>query len=159
MPKPNAYIETTIPNFYYDVRPDPKMVARRLWTRAWWKSAPERYELVTSDAVMEELEVGISERVPLRLALLTGVRVLEATPAVADTVQAYIRHRLMPAKPSGDALHLALASHHECAFIVTWNCKHLANPNKLTHIRKINGSLGLAVPEIVTPLELLRRNR
>ena len=47
MPKPLAYIETTIPNFYYDVRPDPKMVARRLWTREWWASTPERYALVT----------------------------------------------------------------------------------------------------------------
>lgn len=84
---------------------------------------------------------------------------LKITPAVAETVQVYIRHKLMPANPGGDALHLALASHYECDFIVTWNCKHLANPNKFAHIRNINGVLGLSVPEIVTPLILLRRSR
>lgn len=136
------------------------MVARRLWTRQWWASAPVLYELVTSDAVMEELEEGTSERVPLRLALIRDIRVLKATPAVAETVQVYIKHKVMPASPSGDALHLALASHYECDFIVTWNCGHLANANKFAHIRKINARLGLAVPEILTPLELLlRRNR
>ncbi|HEX5870807.1 MAG TPA: type II toxin-antitoxin system VapC family toxin [Longimicrobium sp.] len=159
MPKPNAYIETTIPNFYYDMRPDPEMIARRAWTREWWETAHTRYELISSDAVVEELEAGTSARVPLRLALLTGLRVLEISPSVLETVRVYMHHKLMPANPSGDALHLALASHYECDFIVTWNCKHLANANKFAHIRKINTMLGLAVPEIVTPQELLRRNR
>ena len=55
----------------------------------------------------------------------------------------------------GDALHLAIASYHRCDFLVTWNCKHLANANKFGHIRRINGILGLSVPSLVTPLELL----
>ncbi len=61
----------------------------------------------------------------------------------------------MPADPSGDALHLALASYHECDFLLTWNCQHLANANKFQHIRIINVMLGLHVPSLVTPLELL----
>lgn len=69
----------------------------------------------------------------------------------------YLRHKLMPRNPSGDALHLALASYYECDLIVTWNCKHLANANKFMHIRQINHRMGLSVPEIVTPLELLKR--
>lgn len=159
MTKPLAYIETTIPNFYYDTRPDPAMVARRVQTREWWKSAPEHYELRSSEAVVEELEAGTSHRVPLRLSLLKDLPVLKITPAVLATVEVYIRHKLMPANPAGNAFHLALASHYECDFIVTWNCKHLANANKVGHIRKINSLLGLFMPEIVTPLELLRRSR
>jgi hypothetical protein len=61
----------------------------------------------------------------------------------------------MPADPTGDALHLALASHHKCDFLLTWNCLHLANANKFGHIRRINTMLGLFTPTIVTPLELL----
>jgi hypothetical protein len=57
--------------------------------------------------------------------------------------------------PLGDALHLALASHHRCDFLVTWNCNHLANANKFGHIRRVNGMLGILVPALVTPLELL----
>lgn len=159
MTKPIAYVETTIPNFYYDTRPDPAMVARRIWTREWWNSAPEYYELLSSDVVVEELEAGTSERVSLRLELVNRLRLLKLSPLVAETVQVYLHHKLMPRNPEGDALHLALASHHQCDFIVTWNCKHLANANKFAHIRKINTMLGLSTPEIVTPEELLRRNR
>ena len=42
-----VYIETSVPSFYYEVRTDPDMVARRDWTRAWWRVASERHELVT----------------------------------------------------------------------------------------------------------------
>jgi hypothetical protein len=47
----------------------------------------------------------------------------------------------MPQSPTGDALHLALASVHGCDFLLTWNCVHLANPNKLDHIRHVNERL------------------
>jgi hypothetical protein len=61
----------------------------------------------------------------------------------------------MPANPLGDALHLAMASYHRCDFLVTWNCRHLANANKFAQIRRVNSLLGLFVPTLVTPLELL----
>ena len=61
----------------------------------------------------------------------------------------------MPADPVGDALHLALASVHKADYLVTWNCRHLANANKFDHIRRVNALLGLAVPALVTPLELM----
>ena len=31
--KPSVYIETTIPSFYLEGRPEPEMAARRQWTR------------------------------------------------------------------------------------------------------------------------------
>jgi hypothetical protein len=57
--------------------------------------------------------------------------------------------------PAGDALHLALASFHECDYLVTWNCRHLANASKFGQIRRINAVLRLKTPELVTPPELL----
>jgi hypothetical protein len=105
MDKPQAYIETTIPSFYHDVR--------------------------------------------------TTLPVLRVNEAIAEIVNSYIRHKLMPGDPGGDALHLALASYHKCDFLVTWNCQHLANANKFGHIRRLNVMLGLFVPAVVTPLELL----
>ncbi len=48
MPGPRAYVETTIPSFYHEVRTAPDVVARREWTRRWWATAHERCELVTS---------------------------------------------------------------------------------------------------------------
>lgn len=158
MPKPRAYVETTIANFYHDLRDSAAVLTRREATRKWWQDEAVRYELVTGPTVMEELAAGTGPMVEFRLALLAELPVLPVETVVAEIVQVYLRNKLMPARPTGDALHLALASYHGCDFIVTWNCRHLANPNKFAHIQRINTSLGLAVPRIVTPLDLSGRN-
>ena len=155
MTKPLVYIETTIPSFYYEKRTDPGIVARREWTQQWWDTAPEHFELVTSPAVLDELAGGIPERSAERLALVRDLPLLSVELAIVEIVQGYIRHKLMPVDPGGDALHLALASYHKCDFLVTWNCRYLANANKFGHIRRVNAMLGLFVPALVTPLELL----
>ena len=155
MTKPRVYIETTIPSFYHEDRTDPGIVARREWTQQWWENAPEYYELVTSPAVLDELAGGIPERSAKRLALVRDLPLLSVELAIAEIVPRVFRHKLMPADPGGDALHLALASYHKCDFLVTWNCRHLANANKFGHVRRVNAMLGLFVPALVTPLELL----
>ena len=155
MPIPKVYIETTIPSFYHEVRTEPEMLARRLWTREWWGEHRLAYGLVTSDAVVDELERGDHPVVEKALSLIEPVDLLPIGTEVTDIVAAYIRHRLMPDDPLGDALHLALASFHKCDFLLTWNCRHLANANKFGHIRRINTLLGLFAPSLVTPLELL----
>ncbi len=155
MAKPRVYVETTTPSFYHEERTAPDIVARREWTRRWWDNAPDRHEMVTSPAVLDELARGIPERSAKRLALVRNLPLLPVESAIAEIVQAYIRHKLMPADPGGDALHLALASYYKCDFLVTWNCRHLANANKFGHIRRVNAMLGLFVPALVTPLELL----
>ena len=150
-----VYVETTIPSFYFETRTDPGMVARREWTRQWWKDAEERYELVTSVAVVEELARG---RFPAREDCLRLVEPLPLVPiesAITEIVETYIARKVMPEDPVGDALHLAVASHHRCDFLLTWNCLHLANANKFDDIRRVNVMLGLFVPALVTPLELL----
>jgi len=53
-----VYIETTIPSFFFEVRTEPDMIARRNWTREWWNMCRSYYQLVTSLAVIEELERG-----------------------------------------------------------------------------------------------------
>ena len=86
----------------------------------------------------------------------------------------------MPRDALGDARHLALATFHRCAILATWNChrppalpcgqrlrpfgylaplgcQHLANANKLAHIRNVNASMGMETPLRVTPFELLGR--
>ncbi len=155
MTRRRVYVETTIPSFYHEVRAAPDIVARREWTRRWWHGAPARYELVTSPAVLDELAGGRPERSAERLNLIRNLPLLPIEEAVGEIVETYLRHKLMPADPGGDALHLALASYHKCDFLVTWNCRHLANANKFGHIRRVNAMLGLFVPELVTPLELL----
>jgi hypothetical protein len=153
--KPRVYIETSIPSFYYEVRTEPDMVARKQWTQQWWEHAEDNYSLVTSVAVIDELNQGDFPSKKEALDLLAALPRLPIEEAVTEIVQAYIQHKVMPADPVGDALHLALTSYHKCDFLLTWNCRHLANANKFGHIRRVNTLLGLYVPLLVTPLELL----
>ena len=153
--KPSVYIETTIPSFYYEIRTEPDMVARRNWTHEWWNNHLTDYDAYTSEAVIEELESGSFPGKEDALKLMKSLPLLDINEPIADTVATYIAHHVMPSDPVGDALHLSIASFHKCDFLVTWNCRHLANANKFGHIRRINTLLGLFVPVIVTPLELL----
>ena len=155
MQKPRVYVETSIPSFYHELRTTPAVVARRDWTRQWWDDAPAKYELLTSPAVINELSAGIPERSELRLSLIRDLPLLPIEQAITEIAATYVQQKVMPADPTGDALHLAIASFHKCEFLVTWNCAHIANANKFGHIRRVNSMLGLFVPALVTPLELL----
>lgn len=151
----SVYIETSIPSFYHEMRREPEMAARRLWTRQWWKESASRYHLVTSEAVIAELQEGRYETQTAALGLVSALPCLEVVDDIADIIEVYVVNHLMPKDRLGDALHLALASYHKCDFLLTWNCKHIANANKFEHIRIINARLGLFVPALVTPIELL----
>ncbi len=150
-----VYIETSIPSFYYEGRTEPEMVARRQWTRQWWDDFGSGYQRLTSVATLDELRRGDHPHKKEAVELVSALPLLTVEAAIFEIVEAYIRHKLMPNDPVGDALHLAVASYHRCDFLLTWNCQHLANANKFGHIRRVNGVLGLYVPSLVTPLELL----
>lgn len=155
MVRPRVYIETSIPSFYFEVRTEPEMIARRKWTRQWWDDRSDQYELITSPAVLDELKRSKFPGQEDCLKLMDGIVLVRVEPGVPEIVQTYINHHVMPNDPVGDALHLALASFHKCDFLLTWNCRHLANANKFGHIRQMNTMMGLLVPALVTPLELL----
>lgn len=150
-----VYVETSIPSFYQEIRTEPEMIARRNWTREWWDNQREHYQLVTSMAVIEELERGDYPNKERTVELVADIPLLSINTEIHEIVETYIRRKLMPADVMGDALHLATASFHGCDFLLTWNCKHLANANKFSHIRRLNTLLGLYVPALITPVELL----
>ena len=151
-----VYIETTIPSFYHTARTDTESLARRNWTRQWWGAYSQQFSLHSSSAVIAELERGTRDEEKVqRLSLLNGLKILEITANVRQVARIYIERLLMPQDAGGDALHLALASHYGVDVLLTWNCKHLANPNKFGHIDSVNTELGLSMPLLTTPLNYL----
>jgi predicted nucleic acid-binding protein len=151
----SVYVETTIFSFYHDERATPEVVVMREWTREWWDNYRSQYDLVTSTAVLAELDRGVLAHRARALAMALRLPAIPVDSDAAEIAEVYIRRKVMPADPAGDALHLALASVHKTDYLLTWNCKHLANANKFDHIRRVNTLLGLAVPALVTPLELM----
>ena len=150
-----VYIETSIPSFYHTLRTDPESIARMHWTRRWWQEYAAKSALVTSAAVIDELQQGTGGKNEERISLLDRASVLPITEEVIEIAQVYITKLVMPRDPQGDALHLALASYHKVDFLLTWNCRHLANANKFHHIRVVNFEIGLSCPVLTTPLNFL----
>lgn len=149
------YIETSIPSFYYTSRTDAQSIARMEWTREWWEKYTTKFQLTSSIAVIEELEQGISLHTEDRVNLLNNINLLEINQEIIEITQIYIDHLIMPNDPKGDALHLAIACYYKIDALLTWNCKHIANANKLDHIRRINFQIGLPTPILATPLNYL----
>ena len=150
-----VYIETTIPSFYYTLRTDIESLAKQSWTRKWWKEYTNQFTLVSSTAVIDELRRGTSEKTQARINLIKDLEMLPAPSRIMRIAQTYIDRSIMPQDLFGDAHHLALASFHKADALLTWNCKHIANFNKIYLIRQINQELGLPTPELVTPLNYL----
>lgn len=158
MPRPRVYVETTIPSACFDRGRDPLRVAKRRWTSVWWDVALERYDLTTSTYVLEELGEGPDDRQREWQSLVEPIPLLGTSDRVKAVADAYVANRLMPAR-GRDAFHLAVGSVHGCEYLVTWDVQHLANAHKFKPIRKLNEKLGLYVPTITTPMELLGRLR
>ena len=152
------YIETSVPSFYHETRPERDLQSRRDWSRQWWGMPNFDQELVIGLPVISELEETPPPKRDKLLALITQLRILPYVQEIADIVEVYFAHKLMPLEAQGDADHLALASFHNCDMLVTWNCKHLANANKFGHIHRVNALLGLRTPALVTPLQLLEKD-
>lgn len=149
-----VYIETSVIGAYFDQRSD-IVSTSLLWSQLWWNQVRFDYEVVVSEGVINELNHVNYPFSQEAVDLVEKIQHVDIVNEVNDIIKIYITRKLMPQDVLGDALHLALASYHKCDFLLTWNCKHLANPNKFKHMRIVNTSLGLYTPEITTPNQLI----
>lgn len=153
--KPTVYIETTIPSFFFEVREDPHSQYVRELTRRWWDHHSSELLLVTSGFTLLELAAAPDFIRTGAETLMRSVPVLEVPPRFEDVVTALIANHVMPQDAQGDAAHLAMAALYGCDYLLTWNCRHLANARKARHIEAVCRMLGLPAPLIVTPAALM----
>ena len=153
--KRSVYIETTIPSFYYEVRAEPEMVARRASTRRWWTEEGPGYELFCSAFVVGELQEGEYPGKDDALRLVETLPLLEVVPEIEEIVEVYLRRQLMPL---GDSYHLAMASYYGMHFLLTWNCRHLANAHLRGALVEFLVLKGHHSPVVCTPDELMEDN-
>ena len=154
--KPKVYLETTIPSLLtaWPSR-DVLIAGQQQATRDWWKERRQRYELFVSVLVMKEVQRGDAAAVTDRVRALQGCQVLPfPTEAEALTVS-LLASRLIPAKAEADAAHIATAAVHGMDFLLTWNCRHIANAAIVEKLRAICEREGFPAPVICTPHELM----
>lgn len=147
----SVFIETSVPSAYVSVRHDPSSVHRREATRLWWSEQLSLYVPYVSDGVMVELSRSEWSGRSAALALVESLPRLVADEETIAVARRYVAEHLVPEGLGGDAIHLATACVNEMDFLLTWNIRHLANPNKQEHLTVINRRLGLLTPLIVTP--------
>ena len=134
---PTVYVETTIVS-YLTARPsrDVVLAGHQTLTRNWWRGRTA-YQLVVSQLVLDEAAAGDRFLRTRRLEALSGIPIVPLTDSA--TV---------------DAFHIGIAAAHHVAFLLTWNCKHLANATMRSTIEAVCRSEGLNPPIICTPEEL-----
>ena len=118
----------------------------------WWETQQPKHELFISAEVVAELADPAFTHREAALLMLRGLAVLELSPDVRGLARALVYEKVMPGPAvSGDAIHVAAATVHRIDYLLTWNARHMANPNKRTHFATICLRLGLVPPQIVTP--------
>ena len=125
--RPKVYIETTIIS-YLTARPRRDLVtaAHQQLTREWWDER-DQFDLYTSKAVHDEAADGDPEAAQLRLKALEGVALIKPDPKEITLASHLLQDGLLPEKATEDALHIAIAAVHGMHYLLTWNCKHIAN--------------------------------
>jgi hypothetical protein len=150
-----VYIETSIVG-YLTARSRDAVIfrARQELTRSWWNSRRSNYRLVVSQLVLDEAGAGDDEAAAERLQLLDGIPLLDVGDPRIDTIanELLVAH-LLPEKARSDAEHVAIATVHAADYLLTWNCKHIANADTLPKVYRLLTEMGYWPPLIVTPEE------
>ena len=154
--KPTVYLETTIPSLLTArTSRDVLIAGQQQATRDWWHGRRQRYQLFISGLVLAESRRGDATAAKARDAVLTACKVLEYTDAAQVLARKILTTHLLPAKAAVDAAHIAVAAVHQMDFLLTWNCRHIANATLVDKVRAVCASAGYAPPVICTPFELM----
>lgn len=151
-----VYIETTVVS-YLMARPsrDLLVAAHQQVTWDWWETSVGRFDMVASQLVLQEARSGDPEAAQDRLDLLGKVKLLEVTKRALALAQRLVASGAVPEKASADALHIAIAVTSDVDYLVTWNCRHLANATMRAQIEEVCLAAGYRPVIICTPEELL----
>ena len=152
----SVYIETTIVS-YLVANPsrDSILAAHQQLTRQWWQDERQRYQCVTSREVLREASLGDAEMSRRRAEALAGLTVLMVEDSARELARAILAEKLLPSAAASDAIHAVVAAQNRVNILLTWNCRHLANPHLLAKLRTFMAARGLVLPEICTPIELM----
>lgn len=154
--KPRVYIETTVVS-YFTARPSRDLVvaAHQQITRDWWNQRLPLFDAAVSDLVFEEAGRGDPDAARERLASIDAFPILDVGSEVPVLAQALVDTAGIPLEFVNDAVHIAIAAVNGIDFLVTWNCKHLANAVIRSRIARTVEAHGYACPVVCTPEELM----
>ncbi len=151
-----VYIETSIVG-YLTARSSNNLIlmANVEATREWWDNRRSQFTLYISQVVLNEVARGDAEIATRRLEMLGDFPLLEIDQAVQNLAAQFLSKSNLPPKASDDALHIAAATVYGLDYLLTWNCKHIANAQIQKKLIQISLDAGYELPIICTPYELM----
>lgn len=154
--KPTVYIETSIIS-YLTARPSRDLVtaAHQQLMHDWWDKIRPKVDCLISSYVLDEAGQGDPQAAQKRLEALAEFPILILNEDIKALALAYQTAAQIPEKARLDSFHLAFPAWHKLDYLLTWNCKHIANANVRKIIEKINHQLNVHTPIICTPEELM----
>ena len=154
--QPKVYLETTVPS-YLAARPsyDVRLLSHQQMTQVWWRTRRSAFDLFISELVWEECGAGDPDMARKRLDLLTGMPILSPNEVILQVAESLVKGGPMPPKAAGDALHVAIATVYGCEYLLTWNCRHIANAEIRRAAQQVVRRHGFELPVICTPEELM----
>ena len=114
-----------------------------------------QFNVVTSRLVLDEAALGDSDAAKRRLEMLADIPILAANPDVETVADEILARSLMPLSAKLDASHVAAAALAGVQFLLTQNCRHIANAIMLPRIYRLLEELGIPGLLIYTPAEFL----
>ncbi len=124
-------------------------------TKDWWESRRDAFTLYTSEAVLDEVAQGDTEIAAQRLEILRDFPLLALNQEVQDLAALLLARSSLPPKAKVDAIHIAAATIHGMDYLLTWNCKHIANAQIQRKLAEISLDFGYVLPILCTPNELM----
>src|SRR6516165_5010814 len=138
----SVYLETTFIS-YLVARPsrDLLVAAHQQASQDWWTNRRNEFDCFVSQIVIDA-SVGDSTEVEKRQAIMSALPVLAITEDTEALTQAILSSGVIPPRAVADAAHIAVATTNEVDFLLTWNCKHLANAQIARKISLVCEGLG-----------------
>jgi hypothetical protein len=124
-------------------------------TAELWDSRRHEFELFISQLVVEEASAGDPGAASQRGEYLEDLALLELSATALALAERLLANGAVPTAASEDALHIAVAAVHGMQYLMTWNCKHIANAATRSRIEVVRNEAGYDTPVICTPEELL----
>jgi hypothetical protein len=154
--KPTVYLETTVIGYLaMRVSRILRVAANQQTTRDWWDSDRGRFDLFVSRFVVDECSQGDPFAAQERLAYLQGIPLLGESKEVGSLAKSLLAGVPLPDRAATDALHISVAAVNGIQYLLTWNCKHIANASFRPGIERMCRKAGYEAPVICTPQELL----
>jgi predicted nucleic acid-binding protein len=155
---PRVYLETSVVSYLVGrLSRDVIVLGNQELTREWWRSRRVEYDLFISEVVVGEVSIGDAELAQQRLALAKDLPLLAVTDEAERLAPLLLRAAGLAPNAETDALHMAVAAVHGMDYLLSWNCKHIANATIRRAIEMQCRSSGYEPPVICTPQELTER--